>query len=59
MEKESLKNKVLEYLQSHPNQKSTEDGIAEALGVNMLRVMEALFLLQDEGKVKSFEESTP
>ena len=50
---ENLKNRIYEYLQAHP--KETEDEIAEALEVGVLKVMEALFLLQDEGKVKSLD----
>jgi len=53
LSKESLKNRVYEYVQAHPNK--TEDEIAEALGVSMIKVLEALLLLQDEGLVKSQE----
>jgi len=49
----SLKDRIYEYVQAHPNQ--TEDEIAKALGANLLKVLEALLLLQDEGKVKSLE----
>jgi len=54
MSQKSLKEKVYEYVQAHPNK--TENEIAEALGVSMIKVLEALLLLQDEGKVKSLEE---
>jgi len=56
LSKESLKNRVYEYVQAHPNK--TEDEIAEALGVSMIKVLDALLLLQDEGLVKSQEIAT-
>ena len=50
-EKSSLKKQVYKYVQAHPNK--TEDEIAEALGISVIKVLDMLFLLEDEGKVKS------
>jgi len=49
----NLKERVYRYVIEHPSQ--TEDEIAEALGVSLIKVIEALLILQDEGKVKSAE----
>jgi len=55
MSEKSLKNRVCEYVQAHPNK--TEDEIAEALGISVIKVLDILFLLEDEGKVKSAAET--
>ena len=49
----SLKERVHRYVLEHPSQ--TEDEIAKALDTSIIKVIEALLILQDEGKVKSEE----
>lgn len=49
----SLKERVHRYVIEHPSQ--TEDEIADALDMSLIKVIEALLILQDEGKVKSAE----
>lgn len=53
LSRRSIKEEVYKYVRKHP--KATEEEIAAVLKVDIIDVLNALFLLQDEGKVKSEE----
>jgi len=49
------KEQVLRYVTEHPG--ASDDEIAEKLNMHIVDVISALLLLEEEGKVKSIEES--
>ena len=54
---EDIESRIVNYLKAHDG--ATEDEIAEALGMHVVDVLDALATLKKEGSVKSTEVNGP